>query len=34
LDKHTAIGHLQTALKLVKTASEKSRINKDLEQLI
>lgn len=34
VDKQIAISHLQTALKLAKTGSEKSRINKDIEQLV
>ena len=33
VDKQIAKNHLQTALKLTKTASEKSRITKDIEQL-
>jgi RNA polymerase sigma factor (sigma-70 family) len=33
VDKQIAISHLQTALKLTKTASEKNRITKDIEQL-
>jgi RNA polymerase sigma factor (sigma-70 family) len=33
VDQQTAIGHLQTALKQAKTATEKNRIRKDLEKL-
>jgi RNA polymerase sigma-70 factor (ECF subfamily) len=34
VDQQTAIRHLQTALKLAKTATEKIRIRKDLEKLM
>ena len=33
IDQHTAVDHLQTALKLAKTTTEKSRIAKDLKGL-
>jgi RNA polymerase sigma-70 factor (ECF subfamily) len=34
VDQQTAIRHLQTALKLAKTTTEKTRIQKDLEKLV